>query len=254
MEIQKHKQSLHKLLSQIMQEQDDEPQEKRANTVARLIAPQNLPEELRPRERLIREGPAALCDRELLAILLNTGVKGKNVNVLADELREKLDADKNIPSVKELSSLIGLGESKASAIVAMLEFGRRRWGCRGIRVKNSADIFPLLRHYADCNQERFICVSLNGAHEVLAIRVVTIGLINRSIVHPREVFADVIADRASAVCVAHNHPSGITKPSEQDDDVTERLQTAAQLLGINFLDHLIFTESDYYSYRSNGKI
>jgi DNA repair protein RadC len=227
---------------------------KRGNVATRLISPQKLPEEIRPRERLLRDGPDALNDRELLAILLNTGVKGKNVSVLADELRERLDADKNIPSVNELCALTGIGEGKACAIAAMLEFGRRRWACRGVRIKCAADVFPILRHYADCNQERFICVSLNGAHEILAVRVVTIGLVNKSIVHPREVFADVIADRASAVCVAHNHPSGIIMPSEQDDDVTVRLKKAANLLGINFLDHLIFTASEYYSYRGAGKI
>jgi DNA repair protein RadC len=218
------------------------------------IAPGDLPEDLRPRERLLREGPEALSDRELLAILLNTGIKGKNVSVLAGELRERLDADKNIPSVKELSAMPGIGGSRACSIVAMLEFGRRRWSARGVRIKTAGDIFPLLRHYADCRQERFISISLNGAHEVIAVRVVTVGLVNKSLVHPREVFADVIADRASAVCVAHNHPSGIIKPSEQDDEVTERLQEASSILGISFLDHLIFTENEYYSYRCAGKI
>jgi DNA repair protein RadC len=225
-----------------------------ARSGARSIAPGDLPEDLRPRERLLCEGPAALSDRELLAILLNTGIKGKNVSVLAGELRERLDGDKNIPSVKELSSMSGIGKSRACSIVAMLEFGRRRWGIRGTRVKTAGDIFPLVRHYADCPQERFISVSLNGAHEVLAVRVVTIGLVNRALVHPREVFADIIADRASAVCVAHNHPSGVVKPSAQDDDVTAQLLEASCLLGINFLDHLIFTENEYYSYRCAGKI
>jgi DNA repair protein RadC len=218
------------------------------------VAPGDLPEDLRPRERLLRDGPEALSDKELLAILLNTGIKGKNVSVLAGELRERLDADKNIPSVKELSAMPGIGASRACSIVAMLEFGRRRWSARGVRIKTAGDIFPLIRHYADSRQERFISVSLNGAHEVIAVRVVTVGLVNKSLVHPREVFADVIADRASAVCVAHNHPSGIVKPSEQDDEVTEMLQEASSILGISFLDHLIFTENEYYSYRHAGSI
>jgi DNA repair protein RadC len=221
---------------------------------AKTSPPRLIKKESRPRERLLSEGPRALSDRELLAVILNTGVKGKNAGALARELREKLDADKEIPSVKELSNIMGIGDSKAATIVAMLEFGRRRWGCRGVRIKNAADIFPLVRHYADCKQERFICISLNGAHEVLAVRVITIGLVNKTIVHPREVFADVIADRASAVCVAHNHPSGVMKPSDQDDCVTNCLIKAARLLGINFLDHLIFSETEYYSYRSAGKI
>jgi DNA repair protein RadC len=221
---------------------------------ASTIAPGNLPEGLRPRERLRSEGAAALSDRELLAILLNTGIKGKNVSALANDLHEMLDNGKNIPSVEELSAMTGIGNSKACSIIAMLEFGRRRWGGRGVRIKSASDIFPLLRHYADYRKERFISISLNGAHEVLAIRVVTVGLVNKSIVHPREVFADIIADRASAVCVAHNHPSGVVKPSNQDDEVTARLVEASNLLGINFLDHLIFTENEYYSYHCSGKI
>jgi DNA repair protein RadC len=211
-----------------------------------------LSPELRPRERLMSAGPEALSDHELLAVLLNTGIRGKNVAVLARELLERLDRDKNIPPVKELARLSGLGETKACAIAAMLEYGRRRWGASGIRIKGPQDIFALVRHNADRKQERFLCLSLNGAHEVLAVRVVTIGLVNRTIVHPREVFADVIQDRAAALAVAHNHPSGKLHPSAEDDDITERLKIAADILGLRLLDHLIFSETAWYSYRQNG--
>ncbi|GHU82031.1 hypothetical protein FACS189468_5730 [Spirochaetia bacterium] len=157
--------------------------------------PLALPEDRRPRERLRREGPAALSDQELLAILLNTGIRGKNVTVLAGELLERLDRDKDIPPVRELARLQGLGESKACSVAAMLEFGRRRWGAAGTRIKHPREIYALIRHYADRRQERFICLSMNGAHEVLAVRIVTLGLVNRTIVHPREVFADPLLDR-----------------------------------------------------------
>lgn len=213
-----------------------------------------MPEELRPRERLVEKGAQALSDRELLAVLLNTGIKGKNVNILASELLEKLELKKAVPTVEDLCGMTGLGKSKASAVAAMLEFGRRYWGVRGVRINNSADIYKLVQHYADRRQERFICLSMNGAHEVLASRIVTVGLVNKTIVHPREVFADVIHDRASAVCVAHNHPSGLTEPSGADDDITRDLQKAAGILGIRFLDHIIFTEESYYSYSKNGRL
>jgi DNA repair protein RadC len=203
---------------------------------------------------MLELGPEAMSDQELLAILLNSGIQGKNVSILAAELLEQLDKDKNIPAVKELCLLTGLGRSKASAVVAMLEFGRRRWGNAGKRIKHPSDVFNLVRHYADRQQERFICISLNGAHEVLAVRVVTIGLVNRTIVHPREVFADPIIDRASAIMVAHNHPSGQVEPSAEDDDITARLKDAADVLGIRFLDHLIFSENHYYSYLQEEKI
>jgi DNA repair protein RadC len=211
-------------------------------------------EDMRPRERLAREGHEALSDQELLAILLNTGVKGKNVYALAGDLLKRLDAEKAIPSVKELVSITGLGESKASAVVAMLEFGRRRWGLHGIRVKHPSDVYNLIRHYADHPQERFLCLSMNGAHEILKTRVVTIGLVNKAIVHPREVFSDVILDRASAALVAHNHPSGSAYPSGEDDATTRRLSRAAAVLGIHFLDHMIFTETAYFSYRQSGRL
>ena len=214
----------------------------------------NLPPAQRPRERLLAKGPEALSDAELLAILLNTGIRGKNVTVLAEELLDLLDRNKDIPPVRELSRLAGLGETKAAAVAAMLEFGRRRWGAVGKRINNPEDIFALVRHNADRKQERFISISLNGAHEVLAARVVTVGLVNRTIVHPREVFADLIQDRAAAFAVAHNHPSGALKPSTEDDATTARLKAAANILGIRFLEHLIFSETGWWSYRQAGSL
>jgi DNA repair protein RadC len=209
---------------------------------------------MRPRERLCREGPSALADKDLLAILLNTGVKGKNVLELATDILELLEKKQDMPSVHEISLLTGMGVSKACVIVAMLEFGRRRWGIRGTKIRSPADIYPLIRHYADRKQERFIGVSLNGAHEVIAIRIITIGLVNQTIAHPREVFADMIADRANAAIVAHNHPSGSVAPSPEDDGMTTRLYESGKILGINLLDHVIFTESAYYSYSQDGRL
>jgi DNA repair protein RadC len=212
------------------------------------------PQEEWPREKLISRGVAALSDSELLAILLNTGIQGKNVNQLAADLLVFLDNSKDIPPVKEIASLAGIGQSKACAVAAMLEFGRRRYGSFSERIKQPADIFTLIRHYADRKQERFISLSLNGAHEVLAVRIVTIGLVNKTIVHPREVFADIIQDRAAAFCVAHNHPSGQLESSPEDEEITKRLQAAAKILGLHFVDHLIFSETKWWSFREHGKL
>jgi DNA repair protein RadC len=217
-------------------------------------SPLLLPEDSRPREKLVAHGPEALADRELLAILLNTGVQGKNVNALAAELLDLLDREKGIPSIKDLCRVSGLGTGKAAAIVAMLEFGRRRWGASGTHIRHPGDIFNTVRHFADRRQERFICLSLNGAHELLKARTVTLGLVNRTIVHPREVFADPLLDRASAIAVAHNHPSGQLKPSPEDDEVTAQLVQSAKILGLRFLDHVIFTDSGFYSYRQAGQL
>jgi len=207
-----------------------------------------------PREKLIAKGVASLSDKELLAILLNTGIRGKNVKELAGDLLGLLDDNKDIPSLREISGLTGIGQTKACAVAAMLEFGRRRYGSYSARVKHPSDIFTLVRHYADRKQERFISLSLNGAHEVLAVRIVTIGLVNKTIVHPREVFADIIQDRAAAFCVAHNHPSGQLKCSPEDEEITSRLQDAALILGLHFVDHIIFSETAWWSFRENGKL
>ena len=226
-----------------------------ANTAVRdtLTSPLSLPKEERPRERLIQFGPESLSDQELLSIILVSGVRGKNVAFLSQELLSKLDNEKNIPAVKELCSLDGMGESKACTVAAMLEFGRRKWAS-GQRIRHPGDIYNIIKHHADRRQERFLCLSLNGAHELQAARIVTIGLVNRTIIHHREVFADAILDRASAVAVAHNHPSGNLQPSEEDSEITCRLKIVADILGINFLDHLIFSEFSYFSFRQEGLI
>lgn len=217
----------------------------------RPLGPLSLSPGQRPRERLMRCGAEALSGQELLSIILVSGVRGKNVTLLARELLSLLDRKKGIPQVSDLCRIAGMGESKACKVAAMLEFGRRKWA-GGQRIRSPADIYNLVRHYADRRQEKFLSVSLNGAHEVLAVRIVTIGLVNRTIVHPREVFADPIQDRASAVAIAHNHPSGSLEPSAEDEEITRRLKSAADILGINFLDHLIFSETLFYSFRQEG--
>ena len=216
-------------------------------------SPLAMPKEERPRERLIRYGAESLSDEALLSIILVSGVRGKNVTLLSQELLERLDREKEVPPVKELCRLAGLGVSKACTVAAMLEMGRRKWAA-GQRIRHPSDIYSHIRHYADRRQERFLCLSLNGAHEILATRIVTIGLVNKTIVHPREVFADPILDRASAIIVAHNHPSGNIQPSGEDNEITSRLKTAGDILGINFLDHVIFSETCYFSFREEGLI
>jgi DNA repair protein RadC len=214
----------------------------------------DVPLSERPRERILDKGPAALSDADLLAVILNTGIKGKGVRELALDLLGLLDKSKEIPPVEKLAEISGMGSTKACSVAAMLEFGRRRWGASGSAIKHPADAFSLVRHNADRKQECFISLSLNGAHEVLAVRVVTIGLVNRTIVHPREVFADLIQDRAAAFVVAHNHPSGKINPSREDDEITSRLVKAAEILGLHFLDHIIFSNTDWWSYRENSKL
>lgn len=120
-------------------------------------------------------------------------------------------------------------------------------GNRNEDVLSLADIMPLIQHYSDRRQEHFLGISINVANEVMNIRVITIGLVNKTQIHPREVFADALADRASAIIVAHNHPSGSLQPSPEDIRITGQLKEAGTILGVPLLDHIIFSSRGYYS-------
>ena len=208
----------------------------------------------RPREKLQAKGPEALSDLELLAILLGSGTKTGDVLTVAGRILKVLDGRNEKLSVEELLKIEGVGPAKASLIAAALEFARRRIRPEGLRISFPPDVLPLIRHFADRKQEHFICASLNGANEVIATRVVSVGLVNKTQVHPREVFADPLIDRASAVIVAHNHPSGSLEPSKEDIDITGQLKSAGEILGIRLLDHIVFNQKGYYSFLEKGLV
>ncbi|MBW1971111.1 MAG: JAB domain-containing protein, partial [Deltaproteobacteria bacterium] len=151
-------------------------------------------------------------------------------------------------SVDDLAKFDGIGNAKAALILAAIEFSRRRIRPEGIRIETPADLVPHIRHYVFRIQVHFLFASVNGANEIINIRVVSIGLVDRSHVHPREVFADPLIDRASAVILAHNHPVGALNPSEQDIETTQRLRKAGEIMGITVLDHIIFNSTEYFSF------
>lgn len=200
----------------------------------------------RPRERMAARGAQALSDQELLAILIGSGNKERSVTTIAREVMELLDRKSRV-SQEEITSIPGLGPAKATIIIAALELGRRRLPAKRRQINTPSDLYPLVRHYASRMQEHFLAISLNGAQEVLSINVCSIGLVNRTIVHPREVFSEALAQRATAIVVAHNHPSGVLEPSTEDRDVTRRLKKAGDILGIPIIDHLIFSEEGFIS-------
>jgi DNA repair protein RadC len=212
----------------------------------------DLSESDRPREKLQAKGPEALSDLELLAILLGSGTRDSDVLTVAGRILKAIDGGNDQVSLDALQEIEGVGPAKASLIAAALEFARRRIRPEGLRISFPPDALPLIRHFADRRQEHFICVSLNGANEVIATRVVSVGLVDKTQVYPREVFADPITDRASAVIVAHNHPSGSLEPSREDHDTTARLKSAGEILGIRLLDHIIFNQKGYYSFLEKG--
>ncbi|MCP4746456.1 MAG: DNA repair protein RadC [Desulfobacteraceae bacterium] len=215
---------------------------------------QEMPPWERPREKLLAKGAAALSDRELIAVLLGKGTSKIDVMTLADNLLKVFDENSTIPDLKDLCRIDGVGTARGTLILAAFEFSRRRIHSENVRIGLPTDVYPLIRHMADRRREHLLSISLNGANEVIAVRTVSIGLVNRALVHPREVFADPIMDRASAIVVAHNHPSGNLTPSQDDLAVTLQLKKAGQVLGIRLLDHIIFDNRTYYSLMEKGQL
>jgi DNA repair protein RadC len=214
----------------------------------------DLPEHDRPREKLLRKGAAALSDQELLAVLLGKGTRDMDVMKLAGKLAKVIDEKGLAVRAEDLREFDGVGDAKATLLLAALEFARRRIKPEGAKIETPADLLPHVWHYADRKQEHFLCASINGANEILNIRVVSIGLIDRTPVHPREVFADALVDRASAVIVAHNHPAGSLEPSPADVEATKQLKAAGGVMGITLLDHIIFNRYGYFSFLEAGRL
>lgn len=213
-----------------------------------------IPKHERPREKLLTRGAKALSDQELLAILLGKGTPGMDVLTLAGKLVKAVDEKGLDLHPDDLVQFDGVGDAKATLILAAIEFARRRIKPEGTKIETPADLLPLIRHYADRKQEHFIAASINGANEVMNIRVVSIGLVDRTSVHPREVFADALTDRASGLIVAHNHPAGALEPSAWDIKVTKQLKAAGEVVGVALLDHIVFNKSGYFSFLEVGKL
>ncbi|MCH3918599.1 MAG: DNA repair protein RadC [Spirochaetia bacterium] len=217
-------------------------------TQATTLKIHELPQELRPRERLENIGAENLSDEELLAILISSGNKSQSVTKISQEVVKLLDQEP-LPSMAALMQIKGLGTAKACIIAAALELGRRKTPREQKTViQEAADVFNVIRHYASRSQEQFIVIGLNGAHEVLEIIVAAVGTVNECQVHPRDVFAPILEKRGVALILAHNHPSGNLLPSIPDRQLTERMIKCGRLLGIKVLDHLVFSTESYYSF------
>ena len=212
-----------------------------------------IPKHERPREKLLARGAKSLSDQELLAILIGKGTPGMDVMTLAGKIVKVVDEKGLELHPDDLVQFDGVGDAKATSILAAIEFARRRIKPEGTKIETPADLLPLIRHYEDRKQEHFISASINGANEVMNIRVVSIGLVDRTSVHPREVFADALTDRASGVIVAHNHPAGHLEPSVWDVEITKQLKAAGEVVGVVLLDHIIFNRTGYYSFLESGK-
>ncbi|PIS38509.1 MAG: hypothetical protein CO150_04070 [Nitrospirae bacterium CG_4_9_14_3_um_filter_53_35] len=214
----------------------------------------DMPKHSRPREKLREKGASALTDDELVAAILGMGTTGVDVRTISRQVAGLIREHKEALSLDHLLRVPGVGLAKAAQILSAFELARRHLLKDTIKITVAQDALPLVADIAAKQQEYFVCMSLNGANELIEKRIVTIGLLDKSPVHPREVFADVIADRAAAVIFAHNHPSGELQPSEADSRVHDQLTEAAKILGIRVLDHLIVTRKGYYSFQEAGLI
>ncbi|MGA1864973.1 MAG: RadC family protein [bacterium] len=211
-----------------------------------------MPEHTRPREKLRERGAVALTDEELVAVILGRGVKGVDIVTMSRNVAKLIREHKESLSLGHLISIPGMGLAKAAQILSAFELARRYLQKETVQISSAREVLPLLSDIVNKKQEYFICISLNGANEVIEKRIVTIGLVNSSQIHPREVFADVIADRAAAVIFAHNHPSGDLKPSSADTKAHKQLTEAGNILGIRVLDHIIVSKKGYFSFTEAG--
>ena len=215
----------------------------------------DLPEFSRPREKLKERGTKALSDADLVtAIIGSGGGDGRDVRSLSRKVVNLIKEKKGDLSFEELMKIEGIGPAKASQILSGFELARRYIIVETVKINKAEDVLPLIDWISNKQQEYFVCISLNGANEVIENRTVTIGLLDRSQVHPREVFADVITDRAASAIFAHNHPSGALEPSNSDLKIQEQLTEAGKILGIKVLDHIIISKKGYYSFQENGLV
>jgi len=216
-----------------------------------------MPPDSRPRERLQEAGAKALSNAELLAILLRTGTRSKTALELAHNLLNRPEGLRYLAeaSLEELQKQKGIGLAKAAQLKAALELGRRlaAFSLSRAVIKSPQDVANLLMdemRYLD--REYFCTISLNTKNRVLGIDNVSIGSLNSSLVHPREVFKNPIRRSAAAIILVHNHPSGDPEPSREDIQVTRRLVEAGQLLGIEVLDHLIIGDGSFISLKEQN--
>ena len=203
----------------------------------------------KPREKLLKKGVKVLKDYELVAILLGSGIKGKDVFALSREIVKLFEDDFDTLNLEKLLSIHGLGTAKATQIISALELSRRYLIKQNKKITNASEVYEELKSYKDKKQEYFLCLYLDGANHLCETRVITIGTLNQSLVHPREVFAPAVENRCASIIVAHNHPSGILEASREDIEVTKRLQESGKILGIELLDHVIFTRDGFLSFR-----
>lgn len=198
----------------------------------------------RPREKLLAYGQAKLTNRELLQVVVGSGIAGADVTRIAEDLLLVMEQSHGKPDLNRLMQVRGVSLATASKLVASLEL-TARFNYTGSKIVDEDDVLTLLADIRHKKTEHFVVMTIDGAQRLIERRIISIGTLNASLVHPREVFADAISDRAAAIVVAHNHPGGTLQASGPDIVVTKRLRAAGELLGIQLLDHIIVTADSH---------
>lgn len=214
----------------------------------------NIPEFDRPREKMEQKGAKALSNLELLAVLLGSGIQGKDVFEVARDILKLAQGDFDNINLEKLRDIEGVGLAKACQIMAAIEFSKRFLVKEGIKVKNVDDVVKLVEELRAKKQEYFLSLTLDGASYLIQKRTVFIGTLNHSIVHPREVFADAISDRAAGIIFVHNHSSGNIDPSKEDIAITNRLLEVGKMVGIEVIDHVIIGKDGCFSFQAEGML
>jgi len=213
----------------------------------------DIPKELRPREKLLKLGPEHLSDEELLAVILGSGTKGKDVLRLSKELVKMGWEELEKKSVEELLKIRGMGLVKALQVKALVELSKRfRGGKSRTSIRNPKEAFEFLKDKFDERRESLIALYLDLSNRLLDWEVVAIGNVNTVFSKPKDVLFKAVKLSANGIIIAHNHPQGEASPSNEDVNFTERLKKACELLGFELLDHLIIADGKYYSFKEEG--
>ncbi len=220
----------------------------------------DLPQNERPRERLIEKGAESLNNEELLSIILKTGTKEKSAKVLASQILKYIGNIQNLKEITyhELINIKGIGKAKASQILALIELSKRINTkidkITNLRFTSPAIVFKYYQDKINTSQEHFYCLYLDSGKKIIHEKLLFIGTVNYSLVHPRDIFKEAyILNATSFICI-HNHPSGDVSPSKEDIEITNRIKQIGLLMGLALIDHVIVGKNNYYSFLENGKI
>jgi len=218
----------------------------------------DLPKVERPREKLIQKGPQNLKDEELLAILLRTGREGKNVLEIAKQILNKYSKKRLLKLVYEdLIKIKGIDSAKACTILAAIELVKRALE-KGEEtlpiIRSTKDVIAQAVYMRDKTREHLMAIYLNARNEMIFKKPMFIGTLNANLVHPREIFQEALKQNAASVILVHNHPSGDAEPSQDDLEITKRIQEAGKIMGIDVLDHIIITKNKVFSFKDKKLI